>query len=215
VRDRALSGISKGGPIFARNLGGVVNPESSSSKANVKFDARFNPVHANFTTNPTAVASDNCALEPKTYYYAATGLGKTGEVGVDYNNINDWNYRSVNVSAGQKVTMSVSWMSNLKRRIYRGTSPGEFDGYWEWGTGVNPSPFVDDGNIPFTGKGMPPHTGDLWHRYEDDANYQIVATPSWATTVYVTNKATTGFTLNFSSAAPDANQTVSWLLFRP
>jgi len=46
-----------------------------------------------------------------------------------------------------------------------------------------------------------------------DTTYGIVATPSWNTTVYPTNRTTTGFTLNFGTAAP-ANATVDYVTFR-
>lgn len=43
----------------------------------------------------------------------------------------------------------------------------------------------------------------------DDANYLITATPNWDTTVYKSGVLTTGFTLNFGTAAP-ASATVDW-----
>ena len=48
---------------------------------------------------------------------------------------------------------------------------------------------------------------------EPDANYAVSATPNWGTTVFVTNKLATGFTLNFGTAAPAA-QTVDWSISR-
>lgn len=39
-------------------------------------------------------------------------------------------------------------------------------------------------------------------RTEPDANYGVTVTPSWGTTVFVTGKTTTGFTVNFGTAAP-------------
>jgi hypothetical protein len=48
---------------------------------------------------------------------------------------------------------------------------------------------------------------------EADANYGVLATPSWGTTVWVTAKAKTGFTLNFGTAAP-ANATVDYAVLR-
>jgi hypothetical protein len=50
-------------------------------------------------------------------------------------------------------------------------------------------------------------------RSEPDTSYGVVATPSWGTTVWVTNRAKTGFTLNFGTGAP-ANALVDWLTFR-
>lgn len=48
---------------------------------------------------------------------------------------------------------------------------------------------------------------------EPDTSYGVVATANWGTTVFVTNKATTGFTINFGTAAP-ANATVDYIVFR-
>jgi hypothetical protein len=49
---------------------------------------------------------------------------------------------------------------------------------------------------------------------EQDAVYGVVATPDWGTTTYVTSKATTGFTLNFGTAAPGGGGVVDWTVFR-
>jgi hypothetical protein len=50
-------------------------------------------------------------------------------------------------------------------------------------------------------------------RTEVDASYGVVATPNWGTTVWVTNKTTTGCTINFGTAAP-ASATVDFITFR-
>lgn len=46
-----------------------------------------------------------------------------------------------------------------------------------------------------------------------DANYAVFCTPNWNTSCFVTNKTTTGFTLNYGTAAPAA-QLVDWLVAR-
>ena len=46
-----------------------------------------------------------------------------------------------------------------------------------------------------------------------DANYAVFCTPDWNTTCYVSNKTTTGFTLNYGTAAP-AGQLVDWFVAR-
>lgn len=46
-----------------------------------------------------------------------------------------------------------------------------------------------------------------------DANYAVFCTPDWNTNCYVTNKTTTGFTLNYGTAAP-ASQLVDWFVAR-
>lgn len=49
---------------------------------------------------------------------------------------------------------------------------------------------------------------------ESGSDYGVVATPGWATTVWVTGKSTTSFTLNFGSAAPGGGSTVDYFTFR-
>jgi len=46
-----------------------------------------------------------------------------------------------------------------------------------------------------------------------DASYAVLCTPDWDTTCYVTGKTSSGFTLNFGTAAPAA-QTVDWIVIR-
>lgn len=48
---------------------------------------------------------------------------------------------------------------------------------------------------------------------EFDAGYGVCATPNWGTTLWVTGKGTTQFTLHFGTAAP-ADATVDVLTFR-
>lgn len=50
-------------------------------------------------------------------------------------------------------------------------------------------------------------------RAEPDTAYGVTATPAWATTVWVTGKATTGCTVNFGTA-PGADSTVDLTTFR-
>lgn len=51
-------------------------------------------------------------------------------------------------------------------------------------------------------------------RQESDIDYGVVVTPSWATTVYVTNKATTGFTANFGTAPSGSAGALDWAVNR-
>lgn len=48
---------------------------------------------------------------------------------------------------------------------------------------------------------------------EVDTAYGVAACPNWGTTVWVTSKATTGFTLNFGTAAP-ASASVDFTTYR-
>jgi hypothetical protein len=46
-----------------------------------------------------------------------------------------------------------------------------------------------------------------------DSNYAVLCTPNWNTTCFVSGKTTTGFTLNFGTAAP-GGQLVDWFVAR-
>lgn len=48
---------------------------------------------------------------------------------------------------------------------------------------------------------------------EPDTNYGVVLVPNWDTRYWVTSKTATGFTANFSTAAP-ANASIDWMVFR-
>lgn len=213
IRDVAQSGSFQGGPIFARNLGGVVTPASGVATAAVAFEGSLGRPALTIQ-----ILDDGLGTLPSgTYYYAGSRLYKNGETGVNYGglNVSSHNeYKSIDVTYGQRVSISTPRNSRYKVRLYRGIESSFFSGYWEFPVD-SVDPFIDDGRLAFTSTGFPPNMGMPGLRSEDDANYEIVATPSWATTVHVTKKTNTGFTLNFGSAAPDNNQTVSWLLFRP
>jgi len=49
---------------------------------------------------------------------------------------------------------------------------------------------------------------------ESDTNYQVLTERTWGTTVYISSKAVGGFTLNFGTATPDANQKLTYSLAR-
>lgn len=51
-------------------------------------------------------------------------------------------------------------------------------------------------------------------RAESDTNYGVIVTPGWGTTIYVTDKATTGFTANFGTGAPGGGGTIDWATHR-
>ena len=46
-----------------------------------------------------------------------------------------------------------------------------------------------------------------------NTNYAVYVTPQWNTSVWVTNKTTTGFTINFGTAAPTGGSYVDWVIF--
>jgi len=44
-------------------------------------------------------------------------------------------------------------------------------------------------------------------------NYAVYVTPQWNTSVWVTGKTTTGFTINFGTAAPTGGSALDWVVF--
>ena len=53
----------------------------------------------------------------------------------------------------------------------------------------------------------------VFARAEQDTAYGVTVTPNWSSTVAVTSKTTTGFTITFGTAAP-ANATVDFGTYR-
>ena len=46
-----------------------------------------------------------------------------------------------------------------------------------------------------------------------NTNYAVYVTPQWNTSVWVTGKTTTGFTINFGTAAPTGGSALDWVIF--
>jgi len=46
-----------------------------------------------------------------------------------------------------------------------------------------------------------------------NTNYAVYVTPQWNTSVWITGKTTTGFTINFGTAAPTGGSYVDWVMF--
>ena len=46
-----------------------------------------------------------------------------------------------------------------------------------------------------------------------NTNYAVYVTPQWNTSVWITGKTTTGFTINFGTAAPTGGSYVDWVIF--
>lgn len=53
-----------------------------------------------------------------------------------------------------------------------------------------------------------------WAIAEPDTNYEVYASTTYSTTIFVTAKTTSGCTINFGTATPDANQTLDVTLMR-
>lgn len=195
-------------------LGGMETVAPSATSHAVSWDFGRGSGDAAFSTEPSVVSDAGSTLAPGTYYYAATLIHPRGETGIDYASPGPGNftYKTATVASGQRVDMTFFGIpAGYEHRLYRGPSPGVFEGYWQFPG----STFSDDGNTAFDGSDMPPGTGiAIPNQHEPDANYAVVATPSWQTEVWITNKATTGFTINFGTPAP-AGASVQWLLFRP
>ncbi len=122
------------------------------------------------------------------------------------------------VVGGSNNAIAVSFQSSsaadgFRRRIYVGTTSGVYDGYFERPLNSDASYTVI--NTTYTAKGGAPASGiDVTSMIEPDANYAVSITPSWLTTCRVTNKATTGFTVDFGTVAPGGGGTFDWLLAR-
>ena len=97
----------------------------------------------------------------------------------------------------------------VQRRVYRGTTSGLYEGYFD-----APWPFVDSGQA-FTGIKSPMYPGfdAETSMQEPDANYAVLVTPAWNTTTWVTDKATTGFTVHFGTA-PGSDSVLDWFMVR-
>lgn len=157
----------------------------------------------------TAVAGiGRGTLAPGTYYYVAsavTGHGESSAIGE----------KTVIVSGPNNqvaITFSAMAPDGFKRRIYRGVTPGVYDGYFESALNSN-ARFIDTGGV-FTALKSPPSAGvDETSMIEPDAGYAVMVTPNWNTTCFVTDKATTGFMIHFGTAAPTGAM-VDWFLIR-
>lgn len=163
----------------------------------------------NATINTAAASATGGTLAAGTYYYTATAITAHGECSLTA--------EKTVVVGGPNDSATLTWFGmtadGFKRRIYRGTAPGVYDGYFEMALDSNAN-FVDNGAV-FDGYKTPPLAGiDDTNMTEPDANYGVVVTPSWLTTVRVTGKLTTGFTVDFGTATPDANQTIDYVIVR-
>jgi hypothetical protein len=206
--------------VLPNNLGRIESVSQGATTHAVTFAGAATAGEA--AINTLTAVTQTSSLTPGTYQYASTLIGPRGETEVDLGAVGGSNYKQVTVGSGQIARVTLFGVSNqprLKRRLYRGTTLGRFDGFFE--IPVSQTTFDDNGTIAFTGNDLPPPSGLGQHipaEHEIDASYAVVVTPSWNTTCWVMNKATTGFTINFdpdpAKAAPPG-ATVQWLLFRP
>lgn len=157
----------------------------------------------------TATATAGAGLADGTYFYIATAVTQHGECAGTAE-------KTVTMSAGNNqgtITFFGMTADGFKRRVYRGTATGVYDGYYERALNSSAN-FVDTG-AAFDGKKSPPAAGiDDTDMREPDANYVVLVDTDWTTSYSITGKATTGFTVNFGTAAPGGGGTMSWVLVR-
>jgi hypothetical protein len=212
--------------VLSRKLGGANAVANGATFVDVAFPAQVFGGMAQFGSGPTAVVDGTSTLAANTYYYALTLIGRRGETGVDgYTGppcgpmpafSPTISYKSVVVAAGQRVDIGFVPLGGLgglyRHRVYRGTAPGVFEGFFEIPGTTNS--FQDLGQA-FLGKDVPPVNGfTIPSQQEVDANYIVPAVEvSWDTGWWISNKSTTGFRINFHNAAP-ADTSVGWLIAR-
>jgi hypothetical protein len=171
----------------------------------------FSPGFSGGAIDFSSLTASNGAgtLPPATYYYLGTVTTPGGECrGLE---------RSVVVSApNDTVDLAIYGLvgaTNYKLRIYRGTATGVYGGCYE--LPLNTGTYTDT-NASFDIVGaLPPGDGvNDNSMQEPDANYAVLVTPSWLTTHRVTSKATTGFTVDFGTAAPGGGGTIDIMMVR-
>jgi hypothetical protein len=205
---RSLAAVDQvNGGVLGKNLRGKAVPVSSgaTSKA-VTFSTALATGDAAIET--ATAASGGGTLAAGTYYYIASLVNEAGETGAVTE-------KTVVVSSPNNqvgFTFYGVSTSGWKRRIYRGTASGVYDGYFE--TGLEATTFTDIGGA-LTGLKSPMGSGfdAETSMQEPDANYAVIITPAWNTTVWVTNKATTGFTVHFGTG-PGADSSFDWFIVR-
>jgi hypothetical protein len=203
-----LSAIDNLNPaVQGKNMRGKDIPVAQAAKSvHIAFTTAHTPGQAAISTAVAGMGRGT--LAPGTYYYIASAVSEHGESGA-------FGEKRVVVSAANnQVAISFFPMTadGFKRRIYRGETSGIYDGYFE--TALNSNATFTDTGAAFTALKSPPSAMvDETSMIEPDANYAVLVVPNWSTTCFVTNKATTGFTINFGTAAPPG-ATVDWLMVR-
>jgi hypothetical protein len=194
------------GNILSRNIRGLnVAVGAGNASVAVTFPVSLFPGQA-VSASLTPVVQGGGTLAG-TYYYTPTLVTEYGESG------------GVEVSTTITAPNNAATMTffgglspRYMRRLYRGRASGDYDGYYD--LPINSDAAFTDTGAAFTGLKNPPYNASSPSGVEDNANYTITVTPQWDTTVWVTNKATTGFTINFGTVAPGGGSFVDWQLIR-
>ena len=90
---------------------------------------------------------------------------------------------------------------------------------WHWG-GIKTYVIDNDTIIPLECRVLVPVPNGASNitiqlsRTQEDANYGVSVLPNWSTTVYVTMKNTTHFTINFGTPAGESAK-IDWFIYRP
>lgn len=226
-----VRGISSG-TVKSNNLRGVAEPETSATSVEVTFPSKGVPAPSFSLTAGTAGS-----LTPSTtYYYVVANRDRYGGPGtpaaqksVTLNS----NQNSVLVRIDNPADKTNDWWF-YGCTIWRGTSNGgPYSARYDILPETPLPAFATSGGFVDTGDtatwtavsnrswGYPTETAVSTGSFtaadesghEADADYDVFVSPSWATTVHVTSKSTSGFTINFGTAAP-AGGKVSWLLVR-
>jgi hypothetical protein len=211
----AMMGISQldlvNGTVQAKNFRGKAVPVTAAATFK---DIVFPPAWGSGSADiNTATAGTGGTLAAGTYYYRASLVTETGETGVNLER--SATVDGVTTNAVDLLFYGVAPVSggSFRRRVYRGTAPGVYDGYFD--LPVNGGATWKDTGAAYTGLKRPIQSSSLAPLAgpEVDANYAIFASPAWNTAYWITAKATTGFRINFATP-PGADSSVDWLLVR-
>ncbi len=193
-------------PVPGYNLRGIsIAVSAAATTATITFP---NLSSGQAAINTATATGSGATLPNNTYYYIATLVNEIGETAATAE-------QTVTTTGTQQVDITFFGLpaaqKQWRRRIYRGTASGVYDGYFEMA--VESSATFSDTGQAFSGEKSPPSTGDAVGT-EADTNYAIVVTPAWDTTVRVTAKGTGSFDLAFGTAAPGGGSTFDWMMMR-
>lgn len=155
----------------------------------------------------TASSAGGSLTGGETYYYRVSGVTANGEAA-------GGSEQSVTLGGSDnRVAVSCYGTSGrvFKIRVYRGTAAGVYDGCYE--TTLNGTTYTDTGVAFDIADAEYPASGRDNSCLEPDASFAVLVTPNWLTTHRVTSKATTGFTVDFGTAAP-AGATFDYIMVR-
>jgi hypothetical protein len=234
IQARSLSG----GTTRGNNLRGIgVTLGNGVSTKAVTFSTRSQTNPSSFTLS---AREDDGSLSTTTYYYRVAGRSVSGgpaialaEKNVTLSGAQDSVRVSV-VGLGQEPV----WIEGVT--IYRGTSAGVYDTRYDiipnadfhglgLGSASTTFQFLDLGTTVelesenYVGypasfevtAGGPFTAGTDQTGYETDTSYDVWVTTSFDNGgFWITSKAVSGFTVNWTTATADADQTLSWLVVR-